>query len=186
MRKKDKILLQEARKRGRPKGSTKKNIPIKKPDLIVAATPVDYRFKKGAPRGPGRPVGSRNKLTMALEAVGEGNAILVYQKLVDLALGRTKEGDATSCKMILDRVLPVRKDRKIALDIEGSVGTAKAISAISTKVTDMMVKGELSPSESLEIGNKIEQHLKIITDVDIMDKIEGAVAKVDKMPKVGE
>jgi hypothetical protein len=81
--------------------------------------------------------------------------------------------------MILDRVLPVRKDRKIALDIEGSVGTAKAISAISTKVTDMMVKGELSPSESLEIGNKIEQHLKIITDVDIINKIEGTCKKID-------
>lgn len=178
MRKQDKVLIQESRKRGRPLGSKIIQEKIKKRNLNGDA-PVDTRFKSGKKPGPGRPLGSRSKFNMALEAVGEGNAILVYQRLVDLALGRTKDGDSTSCKIILDRVLPARKDRKIALDIHGAVNTPKEISALSTKVTAMMVTGEVTPGESIEIGNRLEQHLKVLTDVDIINKIEGTCKKME-------
>ena len=47
------------------------------------------RFQPGNPGGPGRPAGSRNRATLILDAIADGEAEVILQKQIDLA----KEGD---------------------------------------------------------------------------------------------
>jgi hypothetical protein len=140
---------------------------------------TDNRFQNGNHASPGRPKGSKNKSTLMLEAIGLENATSVYQKLVDLALGRTKEGDVTACKIILDRVNPVKKGNKYSLDYFGETKTIKDINALSEHVVNLVIQGEISLEEAEEYGRILEQRLKMITDTDIAVKIQETCEKVD-------
>src|ERR1700693_659671 len=58
-------------------------------------------FTPGASGNPdGRPKGSRNKSTLALEALLDGQAEALTQKAVELALA----GDITALRLCLDRI----------------------------------------------------------------------------------
>lgn len=177
------------RKRGRPKVS--KDVINTIPAMKPIPTSFNKRennnvvgnnwFKKGNKASNGRPKGSRNKSTLMLDALGMDNVVAVYQKLIDLALGRTKEGDVTSCKIILDRVYPVQKYRRIDLGFEGPLDTIQDINALSKYVTRMAIDGEISFDEAEEGGKVLEQRMKSITDSDVMSKIESTCKKVEEI-----
>ena len=60
-------------------------------------------FEKGTSGNPsGRPRGSRNATTLALEALLDGQANALTQKAIDLALA----GDMAALRLCLDRILP--------------------------------------------------------------------------------
>ena len=66
------------------------------------------RFQKGQSGNPnGRPPGSRNKTTLAVDALLDGEAETLTRKAIELA----KTGDVTALRLCLDRIAPVRKDR---------------------------------------------------------------------------
>src|SRR5450631_2561963 len=70
-------------------------------------------FKPGQSGNPsGRPKGSRNATTLALESLLDGQATALTQKAIDLALA----GDMAALRICMDRILPPRKDRPIAFD----------------------------------------------------------------------
>jgi hypothetical protein len=164
-------VIENKKKMGRPKGSG--SLVKKAKDTKVG--PGKPLFKKGeAPRSGGRPKGSRNKITVALEQIGEENAKDVYAKLVELALA----GDVNACKIILDRVYPARRGLSFTLDFEEPLETAQDLNALSNHVVKMMTAGEISSEEALEIGKVIEQRLKVVTDIDLISKIEATCEKV--------
>lgn len=68
------------------------------------------RFKKGQSGNPqGKPKGARNKSTLAAEALLEGSLDKICKRVEEEALN----GNMQAAKMILDRFIPVRKDRVI-------------------------------------------------------------------------
>jgi hypothetical protein len=69
------------------------------------------RFRKGQSGNPsGRPRGARNKATLAVEALLDGEAEALTRKAIERAL----EGDTTALRLCLDRLLPPRKDRLVS------------------------------------------------------------------------
>ena len=61
----------------------------------------DTRFEPGQSGNPsGRPRGSRNATTLALEALLDGQAEALTQKAIDLAL----TGDMAALRLCLDRI----------------------------------------------------------------------------------
>ena len=71
------------------------------------------RFRKGQSGNPkGRAAGSRNRVLVALDAIGaEGAEALVLRKTVEAAQG----GDMRAAELLLSRVWPARKGRPVAL-----------------------------------------------------------------------
>jgi Family of unknown function (DUF5681) len=68
------------------------------------------RFQPGQSGNPnGRPPGSRNKSTLAVEALLDGEAEVLTRKAIELA----KAGDLVALRLCLDRVCPPRKDRPV-------------------------------------------------------------------------
>jgi hypothetical protein len=65
----------------------------------------------GTPNG--RPKGSPNKTTLAIEALLEGESEAITRKLLEMA----KEGDMTAVRLCLERLLPPRRDRLVAFGL---------------------------------------------------------------------
>ena len=64
------------------------------------------QFRPGQSGNPnGRPKGSRNAATLALESLLDGEAEALTRKAVELALA----GDIAALRLCLDRILPPRK-----------------------------------------------------------------------------
>ena len=71
-------------------------------------------FVKGKSGNPaGRPVGARNKTTLMLEALLDGETEAIGRVLVTKA----KKSDLTAAWNVMDRILPVRRDRPVSFKL---------------------------------------------------------------------
>ena len=61
----------------------------------------------------GRPPGSRNKTTLAVESLLDGEAENLTRKAIELA----KDGDLTALRLCLERIAPPRKDRPVTFSL---------------------------------------------------------------------
>lgn len=110
-------------------------------------------FQKGVSGNPfGRPAGSRNKVTLAVDALLDGEAEALTRRAIDLALG----GDLTALKLCLERVAPVRRDRVLELPLPKIENAADAVQAMSTLVA-AAAAGALSFQSANEVANLIEK-----------------------------
>src|SRR5205085_10746970 len=76
-------------------------------------TPRRSPGKPFPPGNPGRPKGARHKVTMAAEALLDGESEAMTRKAVEAALG----GDMAALRLCLDRIVLPRRDRSINLQI---------------------------------------------------------------------
>ena len=106
------------------------------------------RFIRG---GAGRPKGSRNKVTLAIENMMEGEAEAITRHCIDLA----KRGDPTAMRIVMDRIAPVRKGRPIP-KLEKRDGET-SIEALLRAV----LEGEIAPEEGKEVVGLIESAARV-------------------------
>lgn len=127
----------------------------KKSATRINAPPTRVRgrpFKKG---NPGRAKGSRNKVTMLAEHLLDGEAPAIMRKAIELA----KRGNPVALRLCLERLVPVRKDRTVNVDlppIESPESAAKAAAA----VTQAVATGKLTPNEGAEMSKVIDTHVR--------------------------
>jgi hypothetical protein len=125
------------------------------------------QFEPGRSGNPGgRPKGSRNRSTMALEAIFDGESEALTRKVIELA----KDGDTVALRMCMDRLMPVRKDRPITFtlpDIESPADLTKATRALMQGVAD----GEITPSEAAELSKLVDAHVKAISAADFAERL---------------
>ena len=75
---------------------------------------ADTRFKPGRSGNPaGCPRGTKNRSTLAAEALLEGEAERLSRKAVEMAL----EGDVAAMRLVLERLIPPRRDRPVSLNL---------------------------------------------------------------------
>jgi hypothetical protein len=134
-------------------------------------------FQKGQSGNPsGRPKGARNKTTLALEALLDGEAEAITRKAVEMAL----EGDVTAMRLCMDRILPPRKERPIMFSMPKMETAADAVKA-SAALVDAVAAGDITPSEAGELSKLVDGFTKAVELHEIqqrLDKLEAAqVAK---------
>ncbi|WP_335339328.1 DUF5681 domain-containing protein [Bosea sp. PAMC 26642] len=129
-------------------------------------------FAPGASPNPsGRPKGSRNKVTLAIEALLDGDAEALTRKAIELALA----GDMQALRLCMDRIAPARKDRPVSFElppIDSVDDLPKATQALMSAVA----AGDLTPSEAAELGKLVDAHVKAIEVTDLsrrLDALEG-------------
>jgi hypothetical protein len=130
-------------------------------------------FKPGKSGNPnGRPKGSRNATTLALEALLDGEAEALTSKAVELALA----GDIAALRLCLDRILPPRKDRPVSFQMP-PIKNAIDARAASAALLDAVATGALTPAEASEVGKLIDAYVKAIELTEVLvrlDKLEAA------------
>lgn len=119
-------------------------------------------FKKGRSGNPaGRPQGSRNKVTLAVENLLDGQAEALTQKAVDMAL----DGDTTALRLCLERLCPPRKDRPVSFDLPAIETSSDAITAMAALVT-AVAEGNVTPTEAQTVAAVIEVQRRVIETED--------------------
>jgi Family of unknown function (DUF5681) len=116
------------------------------------------RFKKGKSGNPGgKPKGARHKASMMAEMLFENEIAAVCHQVIDQA----KEGNMQAAKIILDRLLPPRKDRPINFKLPFIQNTADALEA-SRLICHAVGNGEITPLEGESLSKIVEIHAKNI------------------------
>ena len=133
-------------------------------------------FEKGTSGNPsGRPRGSRNATTLALEALLDGQAEALTQKAIDLAL----TGDMAALRLCIERLIPPRKDSPVNFTLPPMKSSADAVAAMAALV-DAVAAGELTPIEAGELTKMVQAFAKVIETADLEERInrlEGMATK---------
>src|SRR5712672_897935 len=101
-------------------------------------------FQPGQSGNPdGRPRGARNRRTIALENLMEGEADAIARKAIEMA----KEGHMAAIRLIIDRLAPACKDRPVAFELPPLTKPADAVAA-AAQIAAAVAAGDLTPSEA--------------------------------------
>ena len=125
-------------------------------------------FEKGQSGNPnGRPKGTRNKTTLAMEALLDGEAEEITRKAIEKA----KAGDMVAIRLCLERTISAVKSRPIEIDLP-PVETSKDITAAHGVVIAAMGRGEITPDDARAIADVLEARRRAIETVELEARIE--------------
>ena len=126
-------------------------------------TDVSGKFAKG---NPGRPRGSRNKTTQAIEALLDGEAEALTRCAVEKAL----EGDTTALRLCLERIAPPRKEAPVQFALP-TMTTARDAAKAASAVLQAVSEGELTPSEGAHVMQLVETYRRTLELSDLEERI---------------
>ena len=134
------------------------------------------QFKPGQSGNPaGKPKGTRNATTLALEALLDGQASALTQKAINLALA----GDMAALRLCLDRILPPRKDSPVAFDLPEMKTLNDAVPAMGALVK-AVGRGDLTPAEAAELTKMVQAFAKIIETAELEERVRKLEEAIDK------
>ena len=126
------------------------------------------RFQPGRSGNPaGRPKGARNRTTIAVEDILDGEADAIARKAIELAL----DGDTVALRLCLERIAPARKERAVRFDLPPIETAADAVKA-SAALVEAVAAGELTTGQAAELGKLVESFVKAIEVTDVVERLE--------------
>lgn len=141
---------------------------------------IQGKFKKGQSGNPaGKPKGSRNKATLAVQALLDGEAEAITRKAIEKA----KDGDMAAIRLVIERVLPPRREVMIEIDlppIDGIEGIIQAQSAILKAVC----QGDITPTEASAISAITEQALRAFESRSIEQRLDAMETRLGQRQKL--
>jgi hypothetical protein len=118
------------------------------PEAPAAKTAGQQRgrpFAKGQSGNPaGRPQGSRHAVSLAIDALLEGDAEKLTRKAIEMALS----GDGTAMRLCFDRLSPPRRDRPIQFALP-KLETAADAKAAAAAIVQAVRKATSRPARRL-------------------------------------
>jgi len=124
------------------------------------------KFQPGHSGNPaGRPPGSRNKKTLALEETFDEHAEEILKELI----ARAKDGEKTAMRLCVDRMLAPKRERPVVIALPVIETTADARKAIGV-VTAELAEGSLTITEATRLIGLIQRVLRLVTQIDKMEQ----------------
>jgi hypothetical protein len=134
------------------------------------------RFPKGVSGNPqGRPVGARNKATLAMEALLDGEAETITRTAIDKA----KEGDTTALRLCLERILPPRKDRPVSFSLP-QLGTVTDAPAATAAIVAAVASADITVSEASELAKLVDTYVRAVEASDLDKRLRAIEEKMSK------
>jgi hypothetical protein len=130
------------------------------------------RGKPFQPGNPGRPTGTRNRATLALEALLDGEAEALTRRAIKMAL----DGDTTAMRLVMDRIMPPRRDRPVMFTLPKLETAADAVKATAALVEAVSV-GDITPGEASDLSKLVDGFTKAVELHEIqqrLDRLEAA------------
>ena len=112
------------------------------------------QFSKG---NSGRPRGSRNRATIAIESLLQGQAEALTQTAVTKAL----EGDSVALRLCIERIAPPPKDAAVTFSIP-TMSNALDASEAAGSVLRAVSEGELTPIEATRVMGLIDSYRRTL------------------------
>ena len=114
----------------------------------------------------GRPRGSRNKATIAIERLLEGQA----EALTQTAIMKALEGDSVALRLCMDRIAPPPKDTTITFsmpNMDNALDAAEAAGSVLRAVSE----GELTPIEATRVMGLIDSFRRTLELTEIEERL---------------
>jgi hypothetical protein len=129
-----------------------------------AATTRGRPFAKG---NPGRPRGARHRVTLAAEALLDGEAEALTRKAIELALA----GDVIALRLCLDRILPPRRERPVEFGMPALRSAADMAAAMGV-VTGAAAAGEILLGEAAEFAKLLETYMRALETTEFEQRLQ--------------
>jgi hypothetical protein len=134
---------------------------------------TDGSFASG---NAGKPKGSRNRATVAIESLLEGQAEALTQKAISAAL----TGDTVALKLCMDRIAPSPKDKPICFSLP-DMRCARDTSEAAGGILRAVVNGDITPIEATRVMGLIDSYRRTLELTEIehrLSALENADARV--------
>lgn len=116
---------------------------MKAPEKTGTKQSKNSKFAKGQSGNPaGRPKGARNKTTLAVEALLDGEAAKLTKKAIERALA----GDVTALRLCLDRISPPSRERRVSFTLP-RLESADDLPDASAAIIHAVANGEVGLAE---------------------------------------
>jgi len=131
------------------------------------------KFQPGQSGNPaGRPPGSLNKKTLALEAAYEAKA----EEAVNDIMERAKSGDPAAMRLCMERAVPAGRHRRFAFALP-RIRTPEDAEAAIDAVMDGLAEGVLSLSEVAELLRLVERLLEMAEGIRELKRVRDLIAR---------
>ena len=125
------------------------------------------RWQPGASPNPaGKPKGARNRTTLAVEALLDGEAEALTRKAIEQA----KAGDTTALRLCLERIAPAPRDRPVSLKLP-KVRNAEDVGAAMSATLAAMAKGEITPSEAATVAGVLDVKRRALELIELEQRV---------------
>ena len=115
----------------------------------------------------GRPKGSRNKATLAIESLLQGQA----EALTQTALTKALEGDSVALRLCMDRIAPLPKDATVTFAMP-TMSSALDASEAAGSVLKAVSEGELTPLEATRVMGLIVSYRRTLELTEIEGRLQ--------------
>ena len=119
----------------------------------------------------GRPKGLRNKATLAIESLLQGQAEALTQTAVTKAL----EGDSVALRLRMERIASAPKDQPISFSLpkmNSALDASEAAGSVLTAVSD----GALTPIEATRVMGLINSYRRTLELTEIEQRLQALEA----------
>ena len=127
------------------------------------------------PGNSGRKPGSRNRRTVLAEKLMDKDAKAIIEAVILAA----KSGDMTAARLILERIAPAPKGRRMALALP-PVETAADVKSAFRDTLQAMSDGEISPDEAATVAGILESKRRAIETVELEQRLAALEAAKEK------
>ena len=120
--------------------------------------------QSGNPKG--KPLGARNRATMAVLKLMESGAKEITEAVVKAA----KDGDMTAARFILDRLAPPARERPLSLKLPSTTDAA-GVAEAQAAILQAVAVGDLMPGEATALAGIVEARRKAIETAELEARI---------------
>lgn len=124
------------------------------------------KFAPGNKVGRGRPHGSRNQATIVLQDLLDGAGKGLTARCIKMA----HDGDPTALRLVMERLIPPRKDRPVYLRLP-KINTAAAVAKAAAAVLEAVASGEITPSEGESVSTIVEMRRRAIETAEFESRL---------------
>ena len=115
----------------------------------------------------GRPKGARNRKTLAIESLLEGQA----EALTQTAISKALDGDSMALRLCIERIAPAPKDNTVSFSLppmNDALDASQAAGSVLTAVSE----GNLTPIEATRVMGLIDSYRRTLELTDIENRLK--------------
>jgi hypothetical protein len=122
----------------------------------------------------GRPKGARNKKTIAITSLLEGQS----EALTQTAITKALDGDSIALRLCMERIAPAPKDQPVSFNLpamRNALDASEAAGSVLTAVSE----GELTPIEATRIMGLIDSYRRTLELTEIGERLQALEERGD-------
>ncbi len=127
-----------------------------------------HLWKPGQSGNPkGKPKGTRHRATQIAQALLDNQV----QELIQVAVNRALAGDPACLRLLIERILPPRRERQLDLSLPAIEG-ASSLPMASEAILQAAASGSLTASETATLIGALAAHARLVETAELKERLE--------------